>query len=105
VSNTGLFARDFGLRDQLRRSAVSIASNISEGFERDGNKEFRQFLFIAKGSVGEVSTQLYVALDVGYISEEKFFEMKNQADEIGRMLGGLLKYLSSCEIKGIKYKG
>lgn len=72
VSNDGQFARDFGLRDQMRRASVSIMSNIAEGFGRGGNKEFIQFLSIAKGSASEVQAQLYVALDAKHISEEQF---------------------------------
>ena len=72
VSKNDLFIRDFGLRDQICRASVSIMSNIAEGFERDGNKEFVNFLSIAKGSSGEVRSQLYVALDQNYISENEF---------------------------------
>ena len=64
-SGSGQFSKDYGLRDQIQRAAVSIMSNIAEGFERGSNKEFIQFLFIAKGSAGEVRSQLYVALDLG----------------------------------------
>jgi len=71
-SGVGAFAKDFALRDQIRRAAVSILSNIAEGFERGGSAEFSQFLAIAKGSAGEVEAQLYVALDQGYISRKKF---------------------------------
>ena len=67
VTKTGQFAKDFGLRDQIRRAAVSILSNIAEGFERGGDKEFRQFLSQAKGSCAEVRAQLYIALDEGYV--------------------------------------
>ena len=67
MSNDGQFARDFGLRDQIRRASVSIMSNIAEGFERTGDAEFRHFRSMAKGSVGEVRAQLYVALDTGLI--------------------------------------
>src|SRR6266702_128916 len=72
VTAAGEFARDFGLRDQIRRAAVSVMSNIAEGFERGGNREFRQFLAQAKGSVGEVRSQLYAALDTGLLSDSQF---------------------------------
>jgi four helix bundle protein len=72
LSNDGPFARDFGLRDQVRRASVSIMSNIAEGFERGGDKEFFQFASCAKGSSGEVRAQLYVALDAGYIDQPTF---------------------------------
>ncbi|MGQ9677376.1 MAG: four helix bundle protein [Chloroflexota bacterium] len=72
MSSEGPFARDFGLRDQIRRSAVSVMSNIAEGFERGVDTEFRRFLAIAKGSAGEVRAQLYVTLDAGLINQTQF---------------------------------
>jgi four helix bundle protein len=72
LTGVGVFARDFGLKDQIRRACVSIMSNIAEGFERSGTGEFTQFLAIAKGSAGEVRSQLYVALDQRYLSEGEF---------------------------------
>jgi four helix bundle protein len=75
VTRGGDFARDLGLRDQVRRSAVSIMSNIAEGFERGGDREFRRFLAVAKGSAGEVKSQLYVALDAEFIPPAQFDEL------------------------------
>jgi four helix bundle protein len=72
VSREGIFSKDFGLQDQIRRASVSIMSNIAEGFERGGNKEFINFLTIAKGSCGEVRSQLYVAFDQGYVDQSQF---------------------------------
>lgn len=72
ISNDGSFGKDYGLRDQIRRASVSIVSNIAEGFERNGSKEFKQFLSISKGSAGEVRAQLYIALDLEYITKEEF---------------------------------
>ena len=104
ISNDGAFARDFGLRDQIRRASVSIMSNIAEGFERGGDKEFFQFVSLAKGSSGEVRAQLYVALDAGYIDRQTFSRLSDMATQINRMLAGLMKYLRSSELKGSKYK-
>lgn len=98
------FFRDFGLRDQIRRAAVSILSNIAEGFERDGDKEFIQFLSLAKGSCGELRAQLYVALDQKYIDEEEFRALTNSATEISRMISGLMKYLKQSGMQGRKFR-
>jgi len=87
------FAKDFSLKDQIRRAAVSIVSNIAEGFSRQTDKEFVQFLHIAKGSTSEVKSQLYVALDLRYISQEGFDNLYKQADEVGRLIFGFIRYL------------
>jgi four helix bundle protein len=79
-------------------------SNIAEGFERGGDKEFLQFVSLAKGSSGEVRAQLYVALDAGYIDQQTFSRLSDMATQINRMLAGLMKYLRSSELKGSKYK-
>ena len=91
------FRRDFALQDQIRRSAVSVVSNIAEGFARRTNKEFVQFLYVAHGSVAEVQTQLYVALDLGYIARTRFDALYNLSCEISKMTMGLIKYLSSSK--------
>jgi four helix bundle protein len=89
VTSEGNFARDFSLKDQIRRAAVSSMSNLAEGFERGRATEFHQFLSIAKGSCAEVRTQLYVALDVGYLLPPTFDALMAQATEVGQILGGL----------------
>jgi len=86
-SGRGPFARDFGLRDQLRRAAVSVMANIAEGFERGGRREFHQFLSIAKASCAEVRSGLYVARDAGHLPKEDFERLLGCAEEVGRMLG------------------
>jgi four helix bundle protein len=103
LSSAETFYRDFGLRDQIRRSAVSIMSNIAEGFECDGDKEFIQFLSIAKGSAGEVRSQLYVALDRAYVPEEDFRRVYGKLVECSRVISGLVKYLRQSELKGRKF--
>jgi four helix bundle protein len=103
--NVGEFARDFGLRDQIRRASVSITSNIAEGFERGGNREFIHFLANAKGSCGEVRDQLYAALDEQYITEKQFTSLYDQALEISRMISGFIKYLQKSDLRGSKFKG
>ena len=104
ISGKGEFARDFGLRDQIRRASVSIMSNIAEGYERGGTKEFAQFLSVAKGSVGEVRCQLYVALDQGYIAQSMFDELAERAREVSRMINGLMSYLRKSGMRGTKYR-
>jgi len=104
ITSVGKFAHDFALRDQLRRASVSILSNVAEGFERGGDKEFLQFLSTAKGSCGEVRAQLYVAVDQQYITAEQFTAISNKAVEISQMLSGLIKYLRQSEMRGSKYK-
>ena len=104
ASNENPFSKDFGLRDQVRKTSVSIMSNIAEGFERDGTKEFIQFLSVAKGSSGELRSQLYVALDQGYLEEERFDRLLDIVLETSRMIGGLINYLRKSKMKGPKYK-
>lgn len=104
VTAQGKLAQDFSLKDQLRRASMSIMANIAEGFERDGNKEFRQFLAMAKGSVGEVKALLYIALDAGLASSEQVNRLMALSEETSRILAGFLRYLKDSEKKGIKFK-
>ena len=96
------FRSDYGLKDQMCRAAVSICSNIAEGFERRGNREFVNFLWIAKRSAAEVSSQLHHALDLGYISKEAFDSNYSEAKNIAGKLYNLIKSISSSE-KGLSY--
>jgi len=97
LTSSGKFQRDFSLKDQIRRAAVSIMSNISEGFERNSTKEFIQFLYIARGSAGEVRSQLYVALDLGYIDEENFQKIFSKVEETSKAIFGFIRYLESSK--------
>ncbi len=85
--------RDFGFRDQVTRSALSIPSNIAEGYERNSRKEYLRFLKIAKGSSGELRTQLYIGFEVGFLPKEVFVSSKKEAEEISRMLQGIINKL------------
>ncbi|NLC30942.1 MAG: four helix bundle protein [Candidatus Moranbacteria bacterium] len=85
--------KDFSFRDQIQRASVSIMNNIAEGYERMGNKEFNKFLYISKGSCGEVRSMLHLALDLGYINKEKFDLFFNQSIEISKILSGFIKKL------------
>lgn len=94
ITGEGQFARDFGLRDQIRRAAISTMSNIAEGFERGSDKDFARFLYIAKGSAGEVRSQLYAAVDLGYLQEGKAKETIDLVQVVSRRLSGFIKYLT-----------
>jgi four helix bundle protein len=103
-SSEGQFSKDFELRGQIRSASGSIMDNIAEGYERDGKKEFIYFLGISKGSAGEVKSQLYRAIDNNYINQEVFDKLYNNADEISKMIKGLIEYLKKSEYKGTKFK-
>jgi four helix bundle protein len=90
-------SNNYKFREQIQSAAVSVVSNIAEGFSRRTTKEFIQFLFIAKGSAAEVQSQLYVALDQGYINQEKFNELYSKSDEVARLLSGFVQYLLKAE--------
>lgn len=89
LTKTELFSKDYGLKGQIPRSAVSIMSNLAEGFERGGRAEFHQFIVIAKASCAELKSQLYVALDAGYMKQQEFETIYTNADEVAMLIGGL----------------
>jgi four helix bundle protein len=97
------FAKDWGLADQIRRAAVSIMSNIAEGFERGSNVEFVQFLYIAKGSCGEVRAQLTVAMDQGYVTEVECERLSDTCRVISAMLSSFINYLKGAKLQGPKF--
>ena len=100
----GAFAKDFGLRDQIQRAAVSIGSNIAEGFERDSNSELILFLGYAKGSAGEVRSQLYNSFDVGYISKEVLEELLTRVSYISVLVSRFRDSVKRSSVSGLRSK-
>ena len=99
-----LFAKDFGLRDQVQRAAVSIGSNIAEGFERDSNAELVKFLSYAKGSAGEVISQLYTAYDVGYISQQDLESMVSRLKTLGASIASFQAVVKKSTVRGLMHR-
>lgn len=95
LTNKDNFSKDFGLKDQIRRSSVSIPSNISEGFERDSKNQFIYFLVIAKGSCGELRTQLKIASNLNYIDINEFEKLNNECITVSKQLAGFISYLKT----------
>lgn len=93
LTQNNKFNHDFSLREQIRKSAISISSNIAEGFERNTNLELKRFLLIAKGSTGEPRTQLYIAKEIGYISNENYQLINNKLIKLSSMIGSFINYL------------
>ena len=104
ITNHTMFSNDYRFCSQIRASSGSIMDNIAEGFEREGNKEFVNFLFIAKGSCGELRSQLIRANDCNYITEDEYNKLKDDALKISSGISSLIKYLKNSDLKGTKYK-
>jgi four helix bundle protein len=102
ITKDGEISRDYGLRDQMRRAGVSIMANIAEGFSRKSNREFCQFLFIAKSSAAELQSHAYVALDQAYIGKADFAKLYDALDHTSRMISNLIKYLSSQPSQSVR---
>jgi len=102
ITNYDLFNKDYKLREQIRASSGSVMDNIAEGFERNGNKEFTQFLYISKGSCGETRSQLYRAFDNKYINNVEFETIKNKTIHLSKSILTLIQYLKKSEITGPK---
>ncbi|MBA7605238.1 hypothetical protein ES703_12368 [subsurface metagenome] len=97
ITNNKKFMKDWSLKEQVRRAAVSIISNIAEGFSRQTDKEFIQFLYIAKGSASEIQSHLYLSLDLGYLSKEEFKKVYIETEEISKMIPGFIRYLKDSK--------
>ncbi len=104
LTSKDAFRMDFGLKDQIQRSSVSVMSNIAEGFGRGGNNEFVQFLFVAKGSVSEVKSQLYVATDLGYITDKELQKAYGITEDISRLINAFIKSIKSGGNTSLKKK-
>lgn len=100
LTNTALFSKDFGLKDQIRRAAVSIPSNISEGFERDSKNQFLYFLTLSKGSCGELRTQLKIAKSLSYLNDSEFEVLNEKCLSTGKQLAGFINYLKTTKKAG-----
>jgi four helix bundle protein len=103
ITSVSPFSGDFRFRDQIRASAGSVMDNIAEGFERDGNKEFNQFLSVSKGSTGEVRSQSYRAYDFSYINQDKLDELLERTDSISRKTFNIMQHIKKSDINGLKY--
>lgn len=104
ISRLPEFSKDYRFVGQITSATGSIMDNIAEGFERDGNKEFLQFLSIAKGSCGEVRSQIYRAFDVGYIDQETYDSILNKSKKLSSSIYFFMQSLKKAEVKGIKFK-
>src|SRR5262245_58707838 len=102
VTNSGDFARDFGLRDQLRRAAISIMSNIAEGYERGAGRELQHFMRIARSSAAEARAQLYAAQDIGYLESTIAAELRERVASIARQIFALARRKSSPQQEGLR---
>ena len=102
VTGRGEFDRDFGLRGQIRRAAVSVMSNVAEGYERNGNREFRQYLYVAKASCGEVRAQLHQARRLDYVDQETFLALYRRSMTTTRMLAALIRALTDPDARETK---
>ncbi|MEA2113683.1 MAG: four helix bundle protein [Patescibacteria group bacterium] len=104
ITNNPAFSKDYGLKDQIRRAAVSVMSNIAEGFDRGTRLELINYFFIAKGSSGEVKCQLYIALDCGHINQKEFNQGYKLSEEASRLIQSFIKRVKTGSRSGLQYK-
>ena len=103
ITSKGTFNNDFRFRDQIRASSGSTMDNIAEGFEREGNKQFLQFLYISKGSCGEARSQAYRAFDYNHINQDELNELLDRTIKLSKRISNFIKYLKNSNLKGSKY--
>ena len=104
LTANGTLSKEYELKSQINKSAISVPSNIAEGFERGSKKEFIQFLYIAKGSCGELHSQLLLAEKIGALAKQESSKACDYASKVSKQIGGFIQYLKSTDYKGIKYK-
>jgi four helix bundle protein len=104
LTETPTLMKEFRFKEQIKSSSGSIADNIAEGFEREGTKEFIQFLYIAKGSAGEMRSQLHRAFDANLINESAYNNLIKEATDISTSISNFINYLKKADFKGNKYK-
>ena len=104
LTRIGAFAKDYGLKDQMQRAVVSIASNIAEGFERDSGSELVKFLGYAKGSAGELRSQLYTAFDVGYLTDEIFMALSEKSSYVAALISRFRDSVKRSQVSGLRSK-
>ncbi|MEE9165296.1 MAG: four helix bundle protein [Nitrospinota bacterium] len=104
ISRNHHFRKDYGLSNQIQRAAVSVPSNVGEGFERGSKEELIHFLYMARGSAGEVRTQLAIAQDLSYITKAEYENLKNECLSVSKQINGFIEYLKGSKTKGDKFR-